>query len=151
MDFAFREFIILSSLFLDYHCFTKKYCKYANVIKVETAHGQTDGGLKAFVTISESSLTMFLLLSLCGCKGVGSGQHDAQCTVQKPAWISGLFVHRKDWLCGEQLECTLVTFWSSVSRHHFAGLLEEQQNKDRKQSSLSVLLQHCNSPPSFTL
>ena len=50
-------------------------------------------------------------------------------------------------MCGERLECMLVTLWSSVSRHHFAGLLEERQNKDRKQSSLSVRLQPCNSPP----
>lgn len=75
-SFSFREFIILSFFFLDYCCL-EKYCKCANVTKAEIAHGQTNSletrGLKAFVTLSEHSLPMFLFLSLCGCKGVGSG------------------------------------------------------------------------------
>lgn len=126
-----------------------KILQMCNVTKVEIAYGQTNRGLKAFLAISEHSLTMFLFLSLCGCKGVGSGptwhsMHCAKASMNpRPSCAEkGLIVCR-----AEPLECTPVPFWSGVSGHRFAGSCKEWQNKDRKQAFLSVLLRPCNSPP----
>lgn len=108
-------------------------------------------GLDAFISQWAQPVLPCCSFFLCvGARAWGVGQHDAKCTMQKPAWIPGLFVDRKDWLCGKQLECTPVTFWSGVSRHHFAGLSEEWQNKDWRQGS-SVLLLPCNFPPPLCL
>lgn len=108
-------------------------------------------GLDAFISQWAQPVLPCCSFFLCvSARAWGVGQHDAKRTTQKPAWIPGLFVDRKDWLCGKQLECMPVTFLSGVSRHHFAGLFGEWQNKDRRQGS-SVLLLPCNFPPLLCL
>lgn len=122
-----------------------------NVTRVETERGQTNSlearGLDAFISQWAQPVLPRCSFLLCvGARAWRVGQHDAKCTMQKPAWIPALFVDRKDWLCGKQLECTPVPFRSDVSRRHFAGLFKEWQNKGRRHGSSGLLLP-CKFPP----
>lgn len=58
---------------------------------------------------------MFLLLSLCGCKGVGSGPTWRAMHCAKASMNLRPFSARKDWLCGGQLECTPVALWAVLA------------------------------------